>query len=312
MITANPPPSVATFMYFIGRLNPPHAGHLMALTQLVDAGRAAGIVPLILLGSGPKAGNPLDNPITFDLKRRFVEYKLAETRGFERDRDYFLREMTNPAKNVADYVRAGLARYPGSVHLAAIHIIHVAGGKDEDASKLDFVKKFAFDAAFDLKPDTDAITVSTQTATQPTATQPTGTQPTGTQPTATQPTATQPTATQQTAFSEISGTIVRKDAFRNYLTGSGVDGFLRERGGIYREFYSEMAQEMYAGIIAPATKSARSKVEAYLDPTAASAFATKPATKPATKRARRKSPPSPPAKKKRSANTGGRQTAKRR
>ena len=292
MITANPPPSVATFMYFIGRLNPPHAGHLMALTQLVDAGRAAGIVPLILLGSGPKAGNPLDNPITFDLKRRFVEYKLAETRGFERDRDYFLREMTNPAKNVADYVRAGLARYPGSVHLAAIHIIHVAGGKDEDASKLDFVKKFAFDAAFDLKPDTDAITVSTQTATQPTATQ--------------------PTATQQTAFSEISGTIVRKDAFRNYLTGSGVDGFLRERGGIYREFYSEMAQEMYAGIIAPATKSARSKVEAYLDPTAASAFATKPATKPATKRARRKSPPSPPAKKKRSANTGGRQTAKRR
>lgn len=59
--------------YFIGRLNPPHNGHIQALIALINEAKRHEpfIPPLILLGSGPKGLQTLDNPIPFDLKKNF-------------------------------------------------------------------------------------------------------------------------------------------------------------------------------------------------------------------------------------------------
>jgi hypothetical protein len=56
--------------YFIGRLNPPHSGHIAALTKLVKTANQNHSIPLILLGSGPKGVKTLDNPISFQLKKK--------------------------------------------------------------------------------------------------------------------------------------------------------------------------------------------------------------------------------------------------
>jgi nicotinic acid mononucleotide adenylyltransferase len=60
------------FFYFIGRLNPPHNGHIKALETLVEMAKRENSVALILLGSGPKRERTLDNPITFELKKQFI------------------------------------------------------------------------------------------------------------------------------------------------------------------------------------------------------------------------------------------------
>jgi hypothetical protein len=192
-------------------------------------------VPLILLGSGPKLGNPLDNPITFDLKRRFIEFKLNEMKGFVSNTDYIIREMTNPANNVSEYLKIYLEKYPQ--HLDIINIIHIAGGKDEDASKLDFIKKIAFNTAFELKPDTVSITVKTEIIDPVTV-----------------------------GDVNMSGTIVRKDAYKHYLSGDGLNGFLQEKNGLYSDFYNTMSSDVYNGIISPALKLDRINIESYLDP----------------------------------------------
>ena len=223
--------------YFIGRLNPPHNGHISALIQLIEMAKDSHFVPLILLGNGPKTGNPLDNPISFELKKRFINYKLSE-KGFTEGKDYVIKEMTSPASNVSEFISVSLETMPHDLHLDSIKIIHVAGGKDEDASKLDFIKKFAFNAAFELKPDTGSITVATE--------------------------AIEPVTIEG---GEMSATRVRKDAYKNYLNGKGLEGFLTEKNGLYASFFGSMVQEIYQGIVSIAQNINRINVEAYLDPT---------------------------------------------
>jgi hypothetical protein len=222
--------------YFIGRLNPPHNGHISALIQLIEMAKGSNSVPLILLGNGPKTGNPLDNPISFELKERFINYKLSE-KGFTEGKDYVIKEMTSPASNVSEFISVSLETMHHDLHLDSIKIIHVAGGKDEDASKLDFIKKFAFNAAFEIKPDTGSITVATE--------------------------AIEPVTVEG---GEMSATRVRKDAYKNFLNGKGLEGFLSEKNGLYASFFGTMAQEIYQGIIAPAQSMNKINIEAYLDP----------------------------------------------
>jgi nicotinamide mononucleotide adenylyltransferase len=228
-------PNNISIYYFIGRLNPPHNGHIAALIQLVDTAKKNGnSVPLILLGNGPKVGNPLDNPIRFDLKKKFIDLNLSK-RGFTEGTDYVIKEMTNPATNVSEYVSEYLNRHPQ--HFNTINIIHVAGGKDEDASKLDFIKKFAFTAAYDAKPDTETISVLTE-AVEPVT----------------------------VGSQEMSATRVRKDAYKNFLNGKGLEGFLLEKDGLYSQFYGPMAQDIYNAIISVAQNVGQMNVQEYLDP----------------------------------------------
>ena len=73
--------------YFIGRLNPPHEGHILALAEMLNAvkeqqKRGNRAKALILLGNGPrnktKGFGSSDNPIHFDLKERIVRAQLTK------------------------------------------------------------------------------------------------------------------------------------------------------------------------------------------------------------------------------------------
>ena len=94
------------FYYFIGRLNPPHEGHLIALKTMVELAISQGSKALILLGSGPKKERTLNDPISFETKARFIQFKLEEM-GIPPD-SYIIEEKGNPTGNVIEYVLNGI------------------------------------------------------------------------------------------------------------------------------------------------------------------------------------------------------------
>ena len=165
--------------YFMGRLNPPHKGHINAILQAIIHSREKGSVPLILLGNGPalkehkstpvgratqiidESFDMLDNPISFDLKKRFIEYKLpieCAKLGIENDpSSYLIIEKENPGTQVFEYITCKmrilqdehgpeLSDYP-------IEIYNVAGNKEEDTTKLDFISTAAIAAVRQFIPD---------------------------------------------------------------------------------------------------------------------------------------------------------------
>ena len=205
--------------YFIGRLNPPHNGHIAALQELVNLAKESNSVPLILLGSGPTQKNgdkrTMDNPISFETKKQLIESKLLGVQG----RDYIITEMANPSKDVSEYVSTQLG---DSSDLQDIQITHIAGGKDDDATKLSFVLKSAENTASRLVPNA-TVTASVE-AIEPEVTD------TG---------------------SAMSATKVRKDAYKTILNGNGFE----EWNTKYGVFYGPMAQNIYTEILAPTIKS---------------------------------------------------------
>ena len=205
--------------YFIGRLNPPHNGHIAALRTLVELANNANSVPLILLGSGPKQKNgdksTMDNPISFETKKQLIESKIPGVEGT----DYIIQEMTNPAKDVSNYVSSQIGNVSD---LQDIEISHIAGGKDEDATKLAFALKSAENTASRLAPN--ATVIASVEAIEPEVTD------TG---------------------SAMSATKVRKDAYKTILNGNGFE----EWNTKYGVFYGPMAQNIYTEILAPTIKS---------------------------------------------------------
>ena len=198
----------AKFFYFIGRLNPPHSGHIKALKTLVEMANSEGSEPLILLGSGPKGLRTMDNPIDFSTKEKFIRRVLPGS--------YDIKEMTNPAKNVSEYIRNGLG---GSLsNITNITINHIAGGKDEDTTKLAFALKSAENTARQLAPETEILTgvkaIDAETTDSGIA---------------------------------MSATKVRKDAYKTVLDDSGFDGWPEQ----YKQFYGSNAEEIYNEILFP-------------------------------------------------------------
>jgi len=204
--------------YFIGRLNPPHNGHIAALRALVDLANKANSVPLILLGSGPIQKNDdkrtMDNPISFQTKKQLIASKLPGVEG----RDYIIQEMANPAKDVSNYVSTQLDNVS---ELQDIQITHIAGGKDDDATKLSFALKSAENTASRLAPNA-TVTASVESI--------------------------EPEVTD--TGSAMSATKVRKDAYKTILNGKGFE----EWNTKYGVFYGPMAQNIYDEILYPITK----------------------------------------------------------
>jgi nicotinamide mononucleotide adenylyltransferase len=199
------------FFYFIGRLNPPHNGHIKALEQLVRMANNQGSIPLILLGSGPRGERTMDNPITFETKEAFIRSVLQG--------EYIIKKMDNPAKNVSDYIREGLEESGDTLqNIDEITIKHIAGGKDEDATKLSFALKSAEKTARELVP---GATIEAGVETIDAASTDSG--------------------------EAMSATKVRKDAYRTVLDGSGFDGWPEQ----YKQFYGPNAEQIYNEILFP-------------------------------------------------------------
>jgi len=130
--------------YFIGRLNPPHNGHIHALQHLVTNAKSKGSTALILLGSGPTqkdsaSRRTMDDPITYELKKEFIVSMLPHGKEGV---DYVIQEMTSPFKDVPRYISSTLKNVKFDANIETVHITHLAGGKDDDAIKLKSVLDF--------------------------------------------------------------------------------------------------------------------------------------------------------------------------
>lgn len=213
--TEDPSGELINFFYFIGRLNPPHSGHLKALETLVRMANDKDSIPLILLGSGPGGLRTMDNPITFELKAQFIDRLLQEKMPGSK---YKIEKMTNPSKNIADYIKEGLELKGDSI-IPIIKITHIAGGKDEDTTKLVFALKSAEKTAKGLVPDADIITnvepIEAETIDNGSA---------------------------------MSATKVRKDAYKSILdNGKGFEEWEKK----YGIFYGANAKQIYDEILFP-------------------------------------------------------------
>ena len=147
------------FFYFIGRLNPPHAGHIAALQETIDIAKENNSKALILLGSGPtfKDGRDrrtMDDPITFETKKAFV---VSQIRGVE-GTDYIIKEMINAFKDVPKYIAEELEKTLTLDNIQKISINHIAGGKDADATKLKPILGYATTSAQSKIPGAQIVT----------------------------------------------------------------------------------------------------------------------------------------------------------
>ena len=126
-----------TIYFFIGRMNPPHAGHEAALRQLMEMAMGERSIPLILAGSGPNGGErTLDNPLTFITKQRVLKYRLAGSLCE-------IREKTNPIGDVLNWMDE-IMRNTGQTQ---VEFKLVTGDKGENASKLDGILQAIVKAA---------------------------------------------------------------------------------------------------------------------------------------------------------------------
>jgi hypothetical protein len=123
--------SVLKIYYFIGRLNPPHIGHIKALEKMIEAANADGSTPLILLGSGPGGERTMDNPVPFETKEQFLRHRLGGL-------SFTVRSMKNAYQDVPQWYSDVLTHVspPGSVEF-----IRFAGDKGENATKFSSLEK---------------------------------------------------------------------------------------------------------------------------------------------------------------------------
>jgi nicotinamide mononucleotide adenylyltransferase len=215
------------FYYFIGRLNPPHDGHILALESLVQKAQESNSIPLILLGSGPGKKQTLDNPIPFELKKQFIEKKLLEC-GIRPD-SYEIKEMSNPASQVAEYIGYGLE---SGINYDNISITHVAGGKDEDTTKLAFALNSGQAKAKLVAPESN-VEASTF-AVEP-----------------------KQSSSGQKAM---SATEVRRSVYQNYVDGKTFADWNPK----YKEFYGDMSENIYNAILEPAKQLANQDIYKYI------------------------------------------------
>jgi hypothetical protein len=214
----------ANFFYFIGRLNPPHDGHIYALKELVSNAMSNNSKALILLGSGPKQSDgdkrTMENPIPFELKKEFIEQQLQSIGAVE-GTNYIIKEMTSPHGDLAGFIHESLKNKVVS-DIKEIKIKHFAGGKDEDASKLKSILEFAETMAKKENPNADVL--ANVEVIQP---------------------------KQSSSESKaMSATEVRKSVYSSYLDGTGYNGWSQQ----YKDFYGPMAQQIYEEILYPIYK----------------------------------------------------------
>jgi hypothetical protein len=207
--------------YFIGRLNPPHPGHIHSLIQMIETANANNSVALILLGSGPKGERTLDNPVPFETKQEFLKFILPA------HLQYNIRRLTNPSADVTQWYENVLAhiKYP-----AQVEFIRFAGDKGDNATKFG---SYMDDHFRSLHVRSESTTVAIPPV--------------------------------MSGATEMSATIVRRDAYTAYVNGKdqGRDGYALFRAQ-YFGFYRDFCEQMYREIVEPALDLTREEIIAYV------------------------------------------------
>lgn len=229
--------------YFIGRLNPPHNGHIEGLRQLIQASGDNGKV-LILLGSGPKGIKTMNDPIDFELKQHIIIEKLKPY--FEpdfidkkiRNGDIQILEMDTAAAQIA----SASEKMIEPLH-KTVTITRFSGDKDGDVEKLKYVDNSAVQR---IQGQHENMEVSSTVVSVP----PISASASGT---------------------EMSATAVRKDAYQAYLEDRN-QKLDRDRGrenfySKYNDFYGDNVRNIYEAIIAPAKELTDAQIQMYINST---------------------------------------------
>jgi nicotinamide mononucleotide adenylyltransferase len=127
--------NIRKFYFFVGRATPPHSGHIQVIQETIKLARAGRTRALILLGDGPAGGlRTRANPIEHDTKADFIRHRLGML-GYQEQRDYIiLKKDDRPVGQVARFVSNGIPE-----NVTEISISQVAGDKDDDATKLEWI-----------------------------------------------------------------------------------------------------------------------------------------------------------------------------
>ena len=128
--------NTGNFYLFVGRATPPHSGHISVIRKTIELAHAGSTCALILLGDGPEGGlRTRANPIEHDTKADFIRHRLRMLL-YEEPIDYvILKKDDKPVDQVVGFVSNGI---PGNV--TEISISQVAGDKDDDATKLNWIR----------------------------------------------------------------------------------------------------------------------------------------------------------------------------
>jgi hypothetical protein len=211
--------NVLNFYFFVGRLNPPHVGHIAVLQQMVDLSKTANTMPIpaiVFLGSGPRGERTLDNPVTFETKCQVVNYKIPGA-----GQEYEIHQRIKPEEQLVEIISGKLAQTPKLIRqIKQINIIQVAGGKDNDAGKLEYIRTIVSDKLRTLFPTIEF----------------------GTAVVSIDP------VSSSSRGPAMSGTEVRKDAYLSLVDGSGYPSFQKK----YTWFYGPYTARIYEEIIFPA------------------------------------------------------------
>jgi nicotinamide mononucleotide adenylyltransferase len=142
-------PTELNVYYFIGRLNPPHEGHIETLKSLIEEAMRNNEVDgqpykiIILLGSGPNGGErTLNDPLPFDLKMKVVIH-LLEKKGIR------CQQMINEGLIVIEEMGKAASQISNAVKkiveiqqtIEEIHAYRYSGDKDEDVNKLAWIER---------------------------------------------------------------------------------------------------------------------------------------------------------------------------
>jgi nicotinamide mononucleotide adenylyltransferase len=138
------------YYYFVGRLNPPHEGHIEALLNVISNAIVNGGIAIILLGSGPNGGERTSkDPLSFEIKRNFVIDKLKDRLKvkypglnidelFENGRIQ-ISEMGKTTEQIRSVIQNDISNQL----FEELEAIRVSGDKDggEDLKKLAWIEK---------------------------------------------------------------------------------------------------------------------------------------------------------------------------
>jgi len=112
--------------YFVGRLNPPHDGHIAALRHMIQSANATGQKALIILGNGPNGGiTTMEDPITFASKERVLRIVLA---GLNFD---VIEGVDQAVEKIVDWAKRQI-----TPHTRKVVFVQVSGNKDDNSTKL--------------------------------------------------------------------------------------------------------------------------------------------------------------------------------
>lgn len=142
------------YYYFIGRLNPPHEGHIEALLNVISNAIDNGGIAIILLGSGPNGGERTSkDPLDFDLKSAFVTAKLKDKLKDRLKAKYPREDIDEMFVNgriqisemgkTTEQIRSVIQNDISNQLFEELEAIRISGDKDggEDLKKLAWIEK---------------------------------------------------------------------------------------------------------------------------------------------------------------------------